>query len=120
MEKPELRILLVDDEIFNIEAIEIIMRYSLNMHNIEVCDHAFNGKQALEAVKTNVNQNNKTFCQYNLILMDCNMPFMDGYEATKLIREYLYDLNLDQPIITAVTGHVDNDHVKKALEIGMN
>ena len=48
------------------------------------------------------------------------MPFMDGYDSTKFIREYLYDLNLPQPIITAVTGHVDDNHVKKALEYGMN
>jgi CheY-like chemotaxis protein len=37
--------------------------------------------------------------------MDCNMPVMDGYEATTLIREYLLELNIKQPQIIAVTGH---------------
>jgi CheY-like chemotaxis protein len=96
------------------------MRYSLHIPSLEFCDHAYNGKQALEAVKLNVNKNGSTHCQYKLILMDCNMPFMDGYDATKYIREYLYDLNINQPIITAVTGHVDDNHVEKALEYGMN
>jgi len=35
------------------------------------------------------------------------MPFMDGYEATTEIREYLYSLNIDQPIIAALTGHTE-------------
>ena len=48
------------------------------------------------------------------------MPFMDGYDSTKSIREYLYDLNINQPIITAVTGHVDDNSVEKALDYGMN
>jgi CheY-like chemotaxis protein len=84
------------------------------------CDNAYNGKQALKAVKKNVKKNRGLFCDYNLILMDCNMPFMDGYDATKAIREYLYSLNIDQPIISAVTGHVDDNNVNKGLACGMN
>lgn len=60
------------------------------------------------------------FCSYNLILMDCNMPFVDGYEATSNIRNYLYDLELDQPIISAVTGHTEQSYVDKAINSGMN
>ena len=48
------------------------------------------------------------------------MPFMDGYEATTAIREYLFSMNLEQPIITAVTGHVDDNNVNKGLACGMN
>ena len=48
------------------------------------------------------------------------MPFMDGYEATTLIREYLFSKGLNQPIITAVTGHVDDSNVNKGLNSGMN
>ena len=59
-------------------------------------------------------------CSYNLILMDCNMPFMDGYTATMKIRDYLYLHNITQPIITAVTGHSEQMYAKKCLESGMN
>ena len=50
-----------------------------------------NGLEALEIIKNNVlTVNNREASSYDLILMDCNMPFMDGYEATEKIREFLY------------------------------
>ena len=48
------------------------------------------------------------------------MPVMDGYVATQKIREYLHSKNLCQPIIAAVTGHVEQSYVKKAFNCGMN
>jgi two-component system, sensor histidine kinase and response regulator len=48
------------------------------------------------------------------------MPFMDGYDATRAIREYLYSMNIEQPIIIAVTGHVDDNIENKGLNCGMN
>ena len=35
------------------------------------------------------------------------MPFMDGYEATKKIREFIDEQEVSQPIISAVTGHTE-------------
>ena len=70
-------------------------------------------------VKKNVKENGGV-CSYNLILMDCQMPFMDGYEATQEIREFLYSKNILQPIITAVTGQTSKGDVKKCLDSGMN
>ena len=53
-------------------------------------------------------------------MMDCNMPFMDGYEATEKIREFLYINKVKQPIIVAVTGHSEKMYVKRAIDSGMN
>ena len=51
--------------------------------------------------------NNVPSCDYELIFMDCNMPFMDGYEATQKIRQLYFDNGLTQPIISALTGHTE-------------
>jgi len=62
-------------------------------------------------VKANIHHNEtvngEKRCDFHLILMDCNMPFMDGYEATAKIRDLLFIEGLPQPIITAVTGHTE-------------
>jgi CheY-like chemotaxis protein len=56
--------------------------------------------------------------------MDCNMPFKDGYVATKEIRYYLLrECGLDlkyQPLICAVTGHTEQLYVDKCFSSGMN
>mmetsp|Transcript_17581 Transcript_17581/g.27184 ORF Transcript_17581/g.27184 Transcript_17581/m.27184 type:complete len:87 (+) Transcript_17581:836-1096(+) len=52
--------------------------------------------------------------------MDCNMPFVDGYQATYNIRQYLHRLDLIQPIILAVTGHSEKTYIQKAFLSGMN
>ena len=48
------------------------------------------------------------------------MPIMDGYTATLKIREYLYSQGINQPIIEAVTGHTEDEYVKRAIASGMN
>jgi len=62
-------------------------------------------------------------CDYELILTDCSMPFMDGYECTKCIRlllEYSGITTLkDQPRIVAVTGHFEPEFQMKAIQSGM-
>ena len=66
-----------------------------------------NGQEAFNMIIKEVKQNNYANNSYHCILMDCNMPIMDGYESTIKIREYLYHINVDQPIILAVTGHTE-------------
>ena len=105
----------MDDEIFNIGAIKVILEHRFDILDIEeMSDSVMNGQEAIDIVAKNVNQNNHLLCNYDLILMDCNMPIMDGYESSKKIREFLHSHGLPQPIILAVTGHTEDSYVKKA------
>ena len=81
--KKSAKILIVDDEHYNRAALKIILKYHLRMDVNLLCDEANNGQEALEVVEDQVNNSKSKTCQYKLILMDCNMPIMDGYEATK-------------------------------------
>ena len=51
------------------------------------------------------------------------MPFVDGYEASKRIRSAYAQMDIprdQQPRIVAITGHVENEYVDKALHSGMD
>ncbi|CAD8077192.1 unnamed protein product [Paramecium primaurelia] len=89
MSSPEcqfVKLLLVDDEPANLFPLKIMIK----MLGFE-SDIAQNGYQAIQQVESRLNQK----CQYHLILMDINMPQMDGFETTRQIK-YL------QPQITIV------------------
>ena len=104
--------MIVDDQCFNIDAATIVLKYAVKLlRTDQIIDSAQDGLQAFEKVKQNVIFNNFKKCSYDLILMDCNMPFMDGYESTGMIRSYLFDKNIEQPIILAVTGHTEAQYV---------
>ena len=59
-------------------------------------------------------------CDFDVIFIDCNMPHLDGYQATMQIREYLYYKGLTQPIISAITGSTEQIYIDKAINAGMN
>ena len=65
-------------------------------------------------------ENRGKFSSFDLILMDCNMPIMDGYESTMQIRTFLDEVGLAQPIISAVTGHCEQLYVRRSILSGMN
>jgi CheY-like chemotaxis protein len=67
------------------------LKYGVKINNPDICDKALNGLEALTMVIANVEQNHYQCCDYDLILMDCNMPFMDGYEACHKIRQFLWE-----------------------------
>ena len=114
------RILIVDDQSYNIDVIKIILQSAFKMDTDLLCASAFNGKQAVEKVLKSIEFYNGVKCGYDLILMDCNMPFMDGYDATVQIREQITELKLDQPTIAAVTGHAEAHYVKRCFDSGMD
>ncbi len=56
----------------------------------------------------------------DVILMDCNMPNMDGFEATRLIRQYEWEKGLPKTPVIALTAHAFNDIVAKCFDCGMD
>lgn len=57
---------------------------------------------------------------YDLILMSCEMPEMDGYEATKQIRAKEKLFNRPHSTIVALSAHARSDYKNKAMQVGMN
>lgn len=96
------RILIVEDNEMN----RFIAHQSLKQAKC-VIDEADNGKTAIEKLKTN---------QYDIILMDIQMPEMDGIEATKIIRNIM---NIKTPVI-ALTANAFKHDIDLYLNIGMN
>lgn len=58
--------------------------------------------------------------QFRLILMDCQMPVMDGFEAVRQIREYEKTTGASPSIIIAVTADAMEEDREKCLRVGMN
>ncbi|MEA3522228.1 MAG: response regulator [Campylobacterota bacterium] len=96
-------ILLVEDNEMNREII-----HSLLEHSGIIIDEAFNGQEAVDKYRENPER-------YELILMDIQMPIMDGYRATQLIREY----NETIPIV-ALSANAMKDDLIASENAGMN
>jgi signal transduction histidine kinase/CheY-like chemotaxis protein len=101
-----LHILLVEDSPDN----QVLVRSYLKQtpYQLDVADH---GGIAVEAFKRG---------QFDLILMDMNMPVMDGYEATKLIRAWEHDHDLTPTHIIALTALALKEEGEKIIEAGCN
>ncbi len=103
---PHLKILLVEDNIDN----QNLARKILEKAGFAV-DIAENGKEALEAVRK---------YSYKVILMDVQMPEMDGFEATGLIRKLQAERGGERIPIVALTAHAMKGYREKCLEMGMD
>lgn len=100
----KLNVLVVDDNPVNLEvALGKLNKFGIKTEGVE------NGFKAIEAVQEK---------KYDLILMDCRMPKMDGFETTRQIR----DLNGEEKNIkiVAMTASVENDERQRCFEVGMN
>ena len=102
-----LNILLVEDNELNMEIAEFL----LNEHGANVTK-AYNGKEAIDIIQK---ENN-----IDVILMDVRMPIMDGYQATKEIRQYEVKTKKGRTPIIAMTANAFVEDKLKAKEIGMD
>ena len=100
------RILIVDDHPINL----LFLRKTLKRMGLENFDEASNGQQALTLYQENG--------PYDLILMDCQMPNMDGFETTRHIRKS--SPHNHPGIIVAVTADAMKDAQEKCYAAGMD
>ena len=100
VEKDKLTVLIAEDDDSNYRLFETILRHDYRLV------HAWNGKEAVEL-----------FEQYrpHLVLMDLNMPVMDGYEATREIRK----ISSDVPVL-AVTAFAFASDEQKVMQNGFD
>ena len=98
----EIKVLLVEDNLLSQKlAIKVLQNFNF------LPELAENGRRAIEMLAVN---------QYDIILMDLQMPELDGYHASQIIRE---DLHLNTPII-AMTAHSLVGEKNKCIAVGMN
>lgn len=102
------RVLLVEDNDFNME-IETELLQDAGF----VVDTAVNGRIAVDKVK------NSRIGDYEAVLMDIQMPVMDGYQAAKAIRS-LEDIEISSIPIIALSANAFDEDKKKSAESGMN
>ncbi|KAL4441377.1 hypothetical protein ABPG74_013672 [Tetrahymena malaccensis] len=97
MQIPNKRILIVDDNFFNQCVLESLLK---NIHGIELIDKAENGQIAIQKIQ---DLNLQYGFTYDLILMDWQMPILDGLQATIVIRQLEF-LQEHPPYIIFVTA----------------
>jgi CheY-like chemotaxis protein len=97
-----LRILMAEDNAINQKVGKLILQRA--GFNIDLVD---DGSEALEAHRAK---------PYDLILMDCQMPVMDGFEACRQIRQTSHP----QPVIIAVTANALVGERERCLKAGMD
>jgi len=97
-------LLIVEDNLINQKVLTSVLKKS-NM-NITIAN---DGQEAVNILSTNN--------RFDMVLMDINMPVMDGYEATRRIRQ---DKSLDLVPVVALSALTATDEINKVFHVGMN
>jgi signal transduction histidine kinase/ActR/RegA family two-component response regulator len=100
------RLLLAEDNVMNQRLVQTHLKgFSCKL------EFAENGEEAVAMVEQR---------DFDLILMDCQMPIMNGFEATRRIRAILHQQNRHQPAVLAVTANSVQGDREKCLAFGMD
>jgi PAS domain S-box-containing protein len=106
------KILVVEDNKVNV----LVAQKILEKLGIEI-DVAYNGREALSKLQSTISEQSEP---YRLILMDCLMPEMDGYETTSQIRQGKAGIDYQDITIIAMTANSMKGDEEKCLATGMN
>ena len=101
------KVLIVEDNTVNQLVVSLFLKKADYQYEI-----ANNGLEALNKIKQGQ--------RYQIMLMDCMMPEMDGFTATREIRKYEQQNNLPSTPIVALTASVLDQDIKKCTEVGMD
>jgi CheY-like chemotaxis protein len=103
-----LRILVVEDNAINQQVLDGLLK-KIGTQTRIVAD----GVEALH-VLTSEQQ------EFDVVLMDCEMPNMDGYTATQRLRQWEKSTDRTALYVCGVSAHVMNEYRERALAVGMN
>lgn len=102
----DFRILVAEDNTISTK----VIRGMLAKLNLQP-DTASNGQEALSAMKEKL---------YDLVLMDCEMPIMDGFSATEQLRLWEQLQQRPRTPVVALTAHILSEHKERARKVGMD
>ena len=98
----KLKILIVDDSELNRELLASMLEDEYEIYQVE------NGKKAIDILEENREQ-------FKLVLLDINMPVMDGYEVLSIMKRRKW---LDKLPVIVISAEISGESVKKAYELG--
>ena len=102
----DFRILVAEDNSISTK----VIRGMLGKLNLQP-DTASNGEEALQAMKAQ---------RYDLVLMDCEMPILDGFSATQQLRAWEVGNKRIRTPVVALTAHILAEHKERARQAGMD
>mmetsp|Transcript_15192 Transcript_15192/g.25016 ORF Transcript_15192/g.25016 Transcript_15192/m.25016 type:complete len:1019 (-) Transcript_15192:522-3578(-) len=115
------KLLLVDDTAVNLQVARIMLQKSGY-----TVDTAVNGLEAVEKFSESATKwkgaksDDAKPLLYAVILMDCEMPKMNGYEAVMAIRQMEATESIPRTPIVALTAHAMKEHAQKCIDVGMD
>ncbi len=102
----DFKILVAEDNSISTKVIRGMLA-KLNLQS----DTANNGEEALQLIKTK---------GYDLVLMDCEMPILDGFTATEMLRTWEVENHQPRTPVVALTAHIMSEHKEHAQQVGMD